>query len=199
MMEATPAAVAPRKLRPTFGMRGALARVRAVAWFRARGVRLGPGARLYGPAPLVAGGRGIAIGERLRLESRQFRTSLAADAGARLEIGDRVFINQGVTIHAASAVTIGDDVMLADLAVVCDTDFHPVTPDVAVRRAPITIGRNSWIGRGAVILPGVSIGENAVVAAGSVVTRSVDPNTVVAGNPARAIRTFDAPTGWKRP
>lgn len=198
-MDAAATVRAPRSMSLMTGLRGTLAHFCAVAWLRAHGIQLGRRARMYGRSPLVAGGARIVIGERFRLESRQFRTSLAADAGARLVIGDRVFINQGVTIHASLAVTIEDDVMLADLAVVCDTNFHPVSPDVAVRRAPITIGRNAWIGRAAVILPGVTIGQNAVVAAGSVVTRSVDSNTVVAGNPARAIHTFDAPGGWKRP
>ncbi|MDX6551741.1 MAG: hypothetical protein QOH74_229, partial [Gaiellales bacterium] len=133
------------------------------------------------------------------MEARQFRSSLIAEPGAELRIGDGVYVNQGVTVHASLSVTIEDDVMVGDLAAIYDTDFHAVGPGTSPRRRPVVIRRNAWIGRAAVILPGVEVGENAVVAAGSVVTQSVAPNSVVAGNPAREIRAFDPPPdGWKR-
>lgn len=176
---------------------GSLARLRASMWFALRGVEVGRAPRIYGVRPFLRGR--IVIGERLRMEARQFRSSVTAEPGAEVRIGDRVYLNQGVTIHAALGVTIGDDVMVGDLAAIYDTNFHTVTPGAAPVRSPVVIGRNAWIGRGALILPGVEVGENAVVAAGSVVTRAVAANSVVAGNPAREVRRFDRPAEtWKR-
>jgi acetyltransferase-like isoleucine patch superfamily enzyme len=184
-------------IRPSVVVGGSLARLRAAVWFALRGVEVGHAARIYGTRPFLRGR--IVIGERLRMEARQFRSSLTAEPGAEVRIGDRVYLNQGVTIHAALRVTIGDDVMVGDLAAIYDTNFHAVTPDAPTEGSPVVIGRNAWIGRGAVILPGVEVGENAVVAAGSVVTRAVAANSVVAGNPAREVRQFDRPAEtWKR-
>lgn len=183
--------------RPRALVGGSLARMRASVWFALRGVEVGHAPRIYGARPFLRGR--IVIGERLRMEARQFRSSLTAEPGAEVRIGDRVYLNQGVTIHAALGVTIGDDVMVGDLAAIYDTNFHAVTPDAPTEGSPVVIGRNAWIGRGAVILPGVEVGDNAVVAAGSVVTRAVAANSVVAGNPAREVRRFDRPAEtWKR-
>jgi maltose O-acetyltransferase len=67
-----------------------------------------------------------------------------------------------------------------------------------VRKEPVMIERNVWIGRNCLVLPGTVIGENSVIAAGSIVTRSIPPNSVAAGNPATVIRTITCETGWVR-
>jgi acetyltransferase-like isoleucine patch superfamily enzyme len=67
-----------------------------------------------------------------------------------------------------------------------------------VRVAPTRLGNNVWIGRGAIVVPGVTIGDHSVVGAGSVVTHDVPPLTLVAGNPARPIRTLSSHAGWRR-
>jgi acetyltransferase-like isoleucine patch superfamily enzyme len=139
------------------------------------------------------------VGRAFRTRAKQFPIQITCAPQATIVIGARVFINQGVNIYATSRVEIGADTRLADLACVYDTDFHSVAPDMPTRTAPVRIGRNAWIGRAAIILPGVTIGEHAVVAAGSVVTRDVRPRTVVAGNPASELREFTAPDGWVRP
>ena len=93
---------------------------------RLLGGRCGPDARIFGLAPIVEGN--VTIGARFRCESPQFRSALTTSAQGRLEIGDGVFVNQGVTIHAASSIAIGDDAMLGDLVAIYDTNFHEVGP-----------------------------------------------------------------------
>ena len=169
------------------------------ATLRARrllGGRSGPDARIFGLSPIVEGN--VTIGARFRCESPQFRSAFTTAPEGRLVIGDGVFVNQGVTIHAASSIAIGDDTMLGDLAAIYDTNFHEVGPGEGIGGAPVVIGRNVWIGRGAIVLPGVTIGNHSVIAAGAVVTRDVPAFSVAAGNPARVIRQLHAPDDYKR-
>ncbi|HEY9538685.1 MAG TPA: sugar O-acetyltransferase [Kiloniellaceae bacterium] len=111
--------------------------------------------------------------------------------GVNTHLGDGVYINTGCVILDCARVEIGAKTLLGP-AVQIYTAIHPLDP---VERAafvesakPVTLGRNVWIGGAAVILPGVSIGDNAVIGAGSVVTKDVPAGCVVAGNPAKMIR-----------
>jgi maltose O-acetyltransferase len=106
-------------------------------------------------------------------------------------------INSGSIIRAAQAVTIGDDARIGSNVSISDTDGHEVVPGEGMKVAPITIGNDVWIGRAAIILPGVMIGDGAVVGAGAIVTKDVPPRTVVVGNPARPVKEY-APTGRNR-
>ncbi|MNH37796.1 Galactoside O-acetyltransferase [compost metagenome] len=81
---------------------------------------------------------------------------------------------------------------------VIDTNFHPVDSEDRSQSKDITISDNVWIGRGAVILPGVTIGENSVIAAGSIVTRDIPPNVLAGGTPAKVIRELNVPSDWIR-
>lgn len=112
--------------------------------------------------------------------------------GRFIELGKNVFINHGCTFLDLGGVKVEDDVMIGPQVCVV-TENHPLNP--ADRKAlvtkPITIQRNAWIGANATILPGVTIGENSVVAAGAVVSKDVPPNTVVAGVPAKVIKSLD--------
>jgi acetyltransferase-like isoleucine patch superfamily enzyme len=119
--------------------------------------------------------------------------------GGSLTIGERVFVNQGATIVAYVSISIGDDCRIGDYVGIYDTDHHPVEQGAEVRQAPVVIGRNVWLGRGAIVLPGVTIGDHAVVGAGSVITSDVPARTLVAGNPARVVRELSAEDGWRRP
>jgi maltose O-acetyltransferase len=94
---------------------------------------------------------------------------------------------------AVREITIGDYTLIADYVAIHDTDFHELEPGLPVKTAPISIGRNVWIGRNAIVLSGVTIGANVVVAAGSVVTSDVPANTIVGGSPARVIRELRIP------
>lgn len=117
------------------------------------------------------------------------------DYGYNIVTGKNFYANHGLVILDAAAVTFGDDVMLAP-GVLISTATHPLDP--AKRKKgietamPITIGNNVWIGMGAKILEGVHIGDNAVVAAGTVVNKNVPANSVVAGVPARVIKSMPA-------
>jgi len=115
-----------------------------------------------------------------------------AAGGDEMRVGRNVFINQNCTFYDLGGLDIADDVMIGPNVSII-TAGHPLEP--SQRRAvtigkPITIERNVWIAAGATIIGGVTVGENSVVAAGSVVTRNVAPNTLVGGNPARVIRTI---------
>lgn len=111
--------------------------------------------------------------------------------GDHIRFGHRVFINTNCTFQPAGGVEIGDDVFIGS-DVKFYTTIHPVNPEerasgkASVR--PIRIGAKVWIGGGAVILPGVEIGEGTTIGAGSVVTRSIPARCVAVGNPCRVIR-----------
>ena len=113
--------------------------------------------------------------------------------GRNTRVGRNVFINQGCTLMDIGGIDIGDDVLVGP-NVSLITAGHPLTPSLrrtGITAAPICVGRNVWIGAGAVVLQGVTIGEDAVVGAGAVVTRDVPPATLVAGAPARVVRRLD--------
>jgi acetyltransferase-like isoleucine patch superfamily enzyme len=115
-----------------------------------------------------------------------------ATGGSNTRIGRNVFINQNCTLYDLGGVDIADDVMIGP-NVSLITSGHPLAPDqrrAAVVAAPIVIERNVWIAAGATVIGSVTVGENAVVSAGSVVTRDVPANTLVGGNPARVIRNI---------
>ncbi|MCC3293539.1 sugar O-acetyltransferase [Arthrobacter sp. zg-Y411] len=126
-------------------------------------------------------------------EGTEIRPPLFVDYGTYLSVGARTFINFNLTALDVAAISIGDDVQIGPNVQLL-TPTHPVEPeprrDKLEAARPIRIGDNVWIGGGAIILPGVSVGENSVVGAGAVVTRDVPPNTVVAGNPAKPLRTL---------
>jgi acetyltransferase-like isoleucine patch superfamily enzyme len=111
--------------------------------------------------------------------------------GDEIRVGRNVFINQNCTFYDLGGLHIGDDVMIGPNVCIM-TASHPLDPS---QRRSVTIGkrivieRNVWIAAGATIIGGVTVGENSVVAAGSVVTRDVPPHSLVAGNPARFIRS----------
>lgn len=112
--------------------------------------------------------------------------------GTDISVGRNVFINQNCTFYDLGGLDIADDVMIGP-NVSLITSGHPIEP--AQRRScvvakPIVIERNVWIAAGAIVIGGVTIGENSVVAAGSVVTRDVPPNSLVGGNPAQVIRSI---------
>ncbi|MEN2471353.1 MULTISPECIES: sugar O-acetyltransferase [Burkholderia] len=115
-----------------------------------------------------------------------------ATGGAGMKVGRNVFVNQNCTFYDLGGLEIGDDVMIGP-NVSLITSGHPVEPsrrrDFVVAK-PILIERNVWIGAGATIIGGVTVGENSVVAAGAVVTKDVPPNTLVGGNPATVIRSI---------
>ena len=111
------------------------------------------------------------------------------DCGKNITVGKNVFINSGCRFQDQGDITIGDGTLIGH-NVVLATLNHGISPDERhdLFPAPIHIGKNVWIGANATVLPGVTIGDNAVIAAGAVVTKDVPANVVVAGVPAKVIR-----------
>ena len=139
------------------------------------------------------------IGENVLID-----TPFHCDYGKNIFLGNDVIINMNCTFVDNKTIRIGDRVLIAS-NVQMYTSSHPVlpqerlVPDWMERQTtffrtyarPIEIENNVWIGGGCILLPGVTIGENSVIGAGSVVTRPVPPNCVAVGNPCRVIRYFD--------
>ncbi len=135
--------------------------------------------------------------------------SFAIGNDGQCTIGDFTLLN-GALIMAEENIEIGSHCLVSWNVGIADSDFHPLEPAQRLidaqalapyfknrparpklKTVPVKICDNVWIGMNAVILKGVTIGENSVVAAGSVVTKSVEPNVVVAGNPATVVKEFD--------
>lgn len=116
------------------------------------------------------------------------------DYGTNIRLGKNCFFNFDCVVLDVAPVEIGDNFMAAT-KVQLITATHPLDAPTRISGIeygkPIKIGHNCWVGAGAIILPGVTIGDNVVVGAGAVVTKDVPSNVVVAGNPARVIRTLD--------
>jgi maltose O-acetyltransferase len=126
-------------------------------------------------------------------EATEIRPPLYLDYGWNIRIGAGCFANFGLMALDVAPITIGDDVQMGPNVQLL-TPTHPVEPEA--RRAkweaarPISIADNVWLGGGAIVLAGVTIGENTVVGAGAVVTRDLPADAVAVGNPARVVRTL---------
>ena len=126
-------------------------------------------------------------------EGSEIKPPLRCDYGFRIRVGARTFVNYGLVALDVASIAIGDDVQIGPNVQLL-TPTHPIDPDT--RRAkweaaePIAIGGNAWLGGGVIVLPGVTIGENTVVGAGSIVTKDLPANVVAAGNPARVVRSL---------
>jgi acetyltransferase-like isoleucine patch superfamily enzyme len=125
-------------------------------------------------------------------ESVAVFTPLYINYGKNTKIGRNVFINFDCVFLDLGGITIEDDVLIAPKVSLL-SEGHPVSPleRQSLVPGPIHIMKNAWIGAGATILPRVTVGENAVVAAGAVVSRDVPANTIVGGVPAKIIKTIE--------
>lgn len=129
------------------------------------------------------------------LTGRQVHGSFAlfppfnTDCGKNLHFGKRVFVNSGCKFQDQGGITIGDDVLVGHNCVIATLNHEP-NPDrrADMIPAPVNIGNKVWIGANVTILPGVSIGEGAIIAAGAVVNKDVPPRTVVGGVPAKVLK-----------
>jgi carbonic anhydrase/acetyltransferase-like protein (isoleucine patch superfamily) len=169
----------------------------------------GPGSMAAFPPGSVFGERWIAIGADTLIGAF---VSLSAgmvpgqDLGPDpvLRIGDRCVIGRGSHIVAHQSLAIGDDVFTGPYVYITDQNHGYADPDAPIGRqlpsnAAVSIGQGSWLGAGAVVLPGSCIGRNVVVAAGSVVRGTVPDRCVVAGVPARVVRCYVPGDGWSPP
>ena len=152
--------------------------------------RRGRKVTLWGRPKLVNKGR-MTFGERVRLVSNVATLELVSLEEGHLEIGNNVFINYGSSLVAAAHVRVGDDCLIGTHVMVMDCDFHRVEDKAwDTTGEPVIIEDRVWLGNRSIVLKGVTIGHDAVVAAGAVVVKDVPPRSVVAGNPARVVRSF---------
>lgn len=123
-------------------------------------------------------------------EGSHIQPPIQVNQGEHMHIGRNVTIMYNLLAMSMGGIWIEDNVMIAANAQLI-TNNHDLHNHAVLECLPITIKKNAWIGAGATILPGVTIGENAVVAAGAIVSKDVPANTVVAGVPARVIKTIE--------
>lgn len=161
----------------------------------------GHGTRLVGLVERRASGGYIGIGERCLVHGQL----VLERSESRIDIGNNSFVGGGTVLDCALSISVDDDVLISYACIVSDCDNH--SSSLSLRKndlaawmnntrhnwdhspmAPIRICRGAWIGARSIILKGVTIGEGAIVGAGSVVTRDVPAFTIVAGNPARILR-----------
>jgi len=173
-------------------------------------IRVGTHIKIMGPLPYLKvpkGGR-VEIGNEVCLNSSQKYSNTALTTTVKLvtgfegiiKIGNNCDLN-GTCIVSYNEVIIGNYCQIASSSIITDTDFHPINPKIRlmqmkgesfpfcnVNKKKIEIGNNVWIGWGVVILKGVKIGDNSIVAAGAVVVNDVPDNVIVAGNPAVVVK-----------
>ena len=164
--------------------------------FRSQCDRVGPGFRMS-HLPFIHGSGRIVVGDHVHFGGMlTFIFGNRAATHPVVVIGDHSFIGHGASFNTSASITVGRHCLLSGDVRVTDYDGHPTdadrrragepTPPESIR--PVEIGDDVWIGQGATILKGVRIGDRAIIGAGAIVTRDVPPDTVVAGNPARAVK-----------
>lgn len=161
-----------------------------------------PTGAIYGEGSIEVGA-GTMIGAHVTLCAGMVPGQYLGEAPL-VRIGDRCVIGRGSHIVAHHSILIGDDVFTGPYVYVTDQNHGYADPDVPIGRqwpsnTAVSIGAGTWLGAGAIVLPGACIGRNVVVAAGSVVRGSVPDRCVVAGVPAKIVREYVAGGGWERP
>ncbi|QNE78591.1 acyltransferase [Streptomyces finlayi] len=194
---------------------------RAWAWVRETGAvtaqhpgrlrfrRIGPGTRLAFPQGTVFGEPWIELGDHCVIGEQVTLTAglmpdLELGPDAVLTLGNGVVLGRGSHVIADTTVTIGADTYCGPYVYITSTNHSYDDPHEPIgrqwpRMEPVVIGPGCWIGTGAVILPGARLGRNVVVAAGAVVRGEVPDHAVVAGAPARVVRSWDPEKGWQPP
>jgi acetyltransferase-like isoleucine patch superfamily enzyme len=158
---------------------------------------IGKEPRFQGARHIHLQGPNIRVGDHFHaFATRQSRLSLAVnpyDGGdGEIVIGNYCVLSSGVRIRSAQSVRIGDNCMFAESCFVTDADWHDLYHRIYPgKRAPVRIGNNVWLADSVTVCKGVSIGDNCVVGAASVVTRDIPANSIAAGNPARVIGELD--------
>jgi acetyltransferase-like isoleucine patch superfamily enzyme len=185
-------------LRPLFG------KVYYAPLLRMSCESVGTGLLLYENMPKFLGNLEVVLGNRVTLSGDHVWISGGSGKANRFVVGDDTYLGHALQVISGSTVTIGKHVSIGNRVVLNGFSGHPLDPmrraageppDLA-GSAPITIEDYVWIANDATVLPGVTIGRGAVVASGAIVTKDVPELAVVAGVPARVVRTIPRPTGW---
>ena len=167
----------------------------------------GKGSMIAFPPTVIFGEGRIAIGEGstigpLASISAGMPTQAHETGDPVIIIGDRCMLGKGIGIVGHERIAIGDDIWTGHYVYITDQNhgYEDVEMPIGVqmwKNEPVSIGSGSWIGHGAIILPGAQIGEHVVIAAGAVVTAGEYPDfSVLAGVPARVVRSYDPGRGW---
>lgn len=176
-------------------------------YLKAAGVNFGPGAKIFGlPTVSLCKGSQIVLGENVTFISSSRANSIGINhevvlrtqaKGAKIQIGNRVGMSGGA-ICARHKIAIGDDVLIGANVVIADNDFHPMLVEDRICgennnivSKEVVIERGVWIGADCYICKGITIGENTVIGAKSVVTKSLPANCVAAGVPAKVVRMLE--------
>lgn len=165
---------------------------------------VGSGLLLYENMPKFLGSLEVILGNRVTLSGEQVWMSGGSGKTNRFVVGDDTYLGYALQVISGSTVTIGKHVLIGNRVVLNGFSGHPLDPmrraageppDIA-GTAPIMIEDYVWIANDATVLPGITIGRGAVVASGAVVTENVPELSVVAGVPARIVRTIPRPAEW---
>jgi acetyltransferase-like isoleucine patch superfamily enzyme len=140
------------------------------------------GKQLLVKGKIVVAGN-VSVGDKVIFEPN---SSLWTFGHGSIKLGNHIYFNAGI-VSATNRIEIGDDVIISEAVLIIDHNGYGLDGNPAVDK-PVKIGNHVWIGMRATILKGVTVGDNSIVGAASVVTKDVEPNTIVAGNPAKKIR-----------
>lgn len=170
--------------------------------FRYRCKKVGKNLLLSFKVPLTTPNLLMYFGDNCSINGYSTFGAAAINENPTLVVGNNTTLAYLVTISVGERVEIGDDCLIADRVFIADNHGHPLDPERRRQRKkvlpeeikPVKIGNNVWIGYQSAILRGVTIGDNSIVGANSVVTKDIPPNTIVAGNPARIVRTLNDAT-----
>ncbi len=159
---------------------------------------IGEGAAISKPWNVEVVGANIRLGRQVHILSTaeqkiRICTWKNDDNEGRIDIGDYVLITPGARITSLAHVTIGANTMLASHVYITDADWHDTYDRTVqgVKMAPVVLGENVWIGDSSTICKGVTIGENSIIGARSVVVEDIPPNVIAAGNPAKVVKPLD--------
>lgn len=159
---------------------------------------IGPDCAFMNPRHVDIVGPDIRIGRQCHINAEPTRATrlcvwFAGERVGRIDIGDFVLISPGVRIISSFGISIGTNTMIASDVYISDSDWHGIydRTSEAGQAAPIAIGENVWLGLGAIVGKGVTIGRNSIIAAGSVVVKDIPDNVIAAGNPCRPVRELD--------
>ncbi len=163
-----------------------------------------PVCKLPGESKIILGNKVVLNSDFVKSNTAlTYKCTLVCGLKGEIIIGDNTMLN-GVAVTAYEKVVIGKNCQIASCTLIADTDFHPVDPSTRemevlghridhskVAKQKVVIGDNVWIGWGSTILKGVNIGNNCIIAAGSVVVTDIPANSLAAGNPAVVKKTFN--------